>query len=84
MGLRADGFVPGDHNVTCDICGLRYRRSKTTLNWKRQMVCIANCYEPRQPNETVRPRKDVTYVDDARPPGADIFLEYGDVTAENL
>ena len=84
MGLRANGYIVGEHSVTCDICGFRFRRSKATLNWKRQMVCIANCYEPRHPNENVKPRMDITHVKDARPPGEDIFLEYGDVTVDDL
>lgn len=77
-------YIPGDPWCVCDICGLQIRKSKTRKNWKGQIVCGATCYEPRHPQDFVKAHKDVIAVKDARPEPDPIYLEYGDVTADDL
>ena len=63
-------YKPGDHYVVCDICGLKYYRSKCRKNWKNQVVC-EGCYDgPRDPLDfPPRMRRERIAVRDARPEG---------------
>ena len=51
------GYIPGDHWVVCDICGLEYRSSKMRKNYDGLIVCPKD-FETRHPQEFVRARKD--------------------------
>lgn len=76
-------YQPGDNKAICDICGFAFLRSECKLNWKRQLVCDG-CWEPRHPQDYVRSTPDMLRVKDARSPGTDVFLDPGDVTADDL
>ncbi len=77
-------YRPGEHLVICDICGFRKRRSQCKKNWMGQIVCADTCFEKRDPQETARVKPEKSHVKDARPEHADRFLEYGDVTGDDL
>ena len=79
-------YISGTYYQICDICGLRYRNTETRLNWKKQVVCAANCYEPKHPQLEIRTRKDKQSVPYPRP-DSDNYLStnYADrVTADDL
>lgn len=60
-------YIPGDHWLVCDSCGLTFRRSEMRERWDNLWVCRKD-WEPRHPQELVQPRHDRIAVDVARPP----------------
>ena len=76
-------FIPNDPKFVCDICGFAVRRSKTRKNWRNQIVC-QECYEPRHPQDSIRPIREKIAVRDARPEPTETFLSVGEVTSEDL
>lgn len=53
------GYKPGDYWITCDRCGIEYRKSETKREWTGLIVCKA-CWESRHPQEFVRaPRETI-------------------------
>lgn len=77
-------FIPNDNWVMCDICGRKRRRSSTRLNWKRQVVCSDTCYEPKHPQLTPPKPTERLAVKNPRPRPADVFVNPGDITADDL
>lgn len=75
-------YKPGDSLAICDSCGLRFYLSELRKDWRGFMVCKKD-FEPRHPQENVRMKVDKITVKNARPE-RDVFLEPGDVTAEDL
>lgn len=63
---RARRYVPGDHKVICDLCGLTYMRSETKMQWDNLLAC-RECYSPKHPQDIIRPKTDKQTVDIARP-----------------
>lgn len=41
----------GDHNVQCDICGKKRKRSQCRKTWDNLIACITTCYDAKHPNE---------------------------------
>lgn len=76
-------YKPGDHWAICDSCGMRFYGSQLRKDWRGFMVCKDD-YEPRHPQDKVRATADKITVSDARPQVADIFLDPGDITPEDL
>ena len=76
-------YRPGDALAICDSCGMRFYLSELKKDWRGFMVCKKD-YEPRHPQDSVRPRNDRITVPNARPQVDDVFLEPGDVTPEDL
>lgn len=79
-------YIPGDHWVVCDLCGIKYRRSECRFNYRNHLVC-GKCWEPRHPQEkgptTLRERQKVK---DPRPEGDgyDVFVEPGETSRDDL
>ena len=69
MRERPHKYIPGDHLMVCDECGLTYRRSEVKKRWDGAMVCKKD-WEPKHPQENVRVRVDRVAVDHARPEGS--------------
>ena len=76
-------FVLGDHNCICDVCGFKFKRSQLRMRWDRLLVCQAD-WEPRQPQDFVRPVRDSQRVPDARPEATDYFVAAGEITRDDL
>ena len=51
----------GDHNSVSDISGQKFKRSQLRRNWKNQLVAEDE-YEPKQPQLTLRGRKETIAV----------------------
>lgn len=69
---RADCLREGDFNRHCDRCGFKYKASETRKEWNGLIVC-PKCYEPRQPQDFVRGRRDRQSVPDPRPDPDPVF-----------
>jgi hypothetical protein len=54
---RNPGYIPGDHWVECEVCGLEYRQSKMHQRWDGFIVCPKD-FEFRNPQDFVRARKE--------------------------
>ena len=54
---RNPGYDPGNHWVTCDRCGFEYRNDVMKKTWDNLWVCPYD-WEPRQPQDFVRARRD--------------------------
>lgn len=63
---RFDHLRLGDHNVICDICGMKYKFSMTRLQWNNLLAC-PTCYEERHPQDFVKGVKDDPSIKIARP-----------------
>lgn len=72
------------HRVICDRCGFKKWDRDCRKEWTGLLVCRDTCWEPRHPQEFVAGRADRQAVPDPRPEPADVFLEVGDVTADEL
>ena len=70
-------YQPGDYKAICDICGFARLASEMRLNWKKQFVCSATCWEEKHPQEIeptgVHERQTVAI---HRPEPDPVFLEY--------
>lgn len=54
---RNPGYVPGDHWVSCDVCGCAVRSSDSMRTWDNRVVCPDD-WEPRHEQDFVRSRED--------------------------
>ena len=66
-------YIPGDHWMICDECGLQYRRSQMLERWDGFLVCKKD-WEPRHPQEFVRGRVDKIAVKNPRPEQVDMSV----------
>lgn len=55
--MRTGGYRPGQHWITCQVCGQVYRPKDTRRRWDGAIVCKWD-YETRHPQEFVRATKD--------------------------
>lgn len=62
---KADMFRHGDWNVICDRCGFKFKASQCQMTWDGYFVC-SKCWEPRHPQDFVRPKHDRLRVPIAR------------------
>lgn len=82
---QARGYKPGDWYIICDYSGFKIRRSEARRTWDGYLV-RKDFWEPRQPQDFVRGRRDKISV----PPGetrgesTDNFLEVNEVTIDDL
>lgn len=68
-------YIAGDHKVVCDQCALVYMRSECKKTWDNLLVC-SECFDPKQPQLTVRGYTDKQSVRDARPPSSDSDIRF--------
>jgi len=73
MKERQHRFIPGDYLMTCDECGVVFRRSEMRERWDKSWVCSKD-WEPKHPQESVRGKADKMQVPVARPQGEDVYI----------
>lgn len=72
---RNPGYIPGDHWVYCDVCGLVYRESQTRLMWDGKVVCKQD-WEPRHEQDFLRVREDrIAAQGNVRPEPSNSFVD---------
>ena len=71
--MKNSYYKKGTYNAICDRCGYKYKADGMRLTWDNLFVCN-DCWEPRQPQDFVRSRRDSQRVPIARPEGEDTFL----------
>ena len=65
---RADFYDHGNHNMQCDRCDQKFKRSEMRETWDHKWVCWYD-YEERQPQDLLRAFPDRQSVEDPRPEG---------------
>ena len=63
---RSDGWVPGDWNAVCFICGSKMKASQLKKHWKGYYTCEKD-WEPRHPQDFVRAAPDNTSIPWSQP-----------------
>lgn len=76
-------YKPGDALAICDRCGFQFYLSELQEEWSGAKVCPAD-FEERHPQEFARGVPERIYIQGARPPAEDVFVEPGDITADDL
>ena len=67
-------YISGNNYVLCDRCGLKKLRTQCRKEWTGSLVCSDTCWEARHPQLTIKPKKDMQAVRDARPEPEDVYL----------
>lgn len=77
---------PGDWKFVCDLSGFEGWASESVKLWNGMRVLrrFAGEEANRHPQEFVRAVPDKQSVPWSRPPGTDVFIAAGDVTADDL
>jgi len=65
---RSDFYDHGNHNMICQKCGQKYKRSEMREQWDHSWVCWYD-YEERQPQDLLRGLPDRQSIEDPRPEG---------------
>lgn len=66
-------YAHGDHLAICDVCGFKFKGSQLRLRWDNAMVC-AKDWEPRQPQDLLRPGRVSRPLKNPRPEPDDVFI----------
>lgn len=70
---RATGFILGDWNAICDVCGFLYKASQMKERWDGLMVCSLD-WELRHPQDMLRVPPEDQSVPWSRPEQPDSFI----------
>lgn len=76
-------FVLGDSKAVCEVCGFDFYHSMLKKRWDGAMVCSAD-WEPRHPQDLVRPKAERNNVRNPRPAPEYRYLAVGEITADDL
>lgn len=71
--MKNTWFTSGEYNAICDVCGFKYKASELTRRWDGLMVCKED-YEPRHPQDFIRPIPDQQKLEWTRPEATDTFI----------
>jgi hypothetical protein len=83
MFIRRDRYVRGDHNAISDDSGQKYKRSDMKFTWDNKLVGIDE-WEEKQPQLTIRGRKEKISVPDARTESRDQQLADPPITPAQM
>ena len=76
-------FILGDSKSVCDVCGFHYKHSQLRKRWDNAMVCPED-WEPRHPQDMIKPRPEKNNVKDARIEPEYRFLDTNEISASDL
>jgi len=76
--MRTPWWKHSDWNALCDVCGFKRKSSQTIRRWDGLQVCSPvvkqGCWEPRHPQDFIRPIPDQQALPWTRPDPQDNFL----------
>jgi hypothetical protein len=82
------GYIPGQYNFTCDVCGRGFKSSQMRKRWDGAITCNeGTCWEIRQPQDFVRGVRDDQSVPIARPrilPGSTVTTLLNPISATSV
>lgn len=67
-------YIPGEWNLTCDVCSKKIKAHEAKHRWDGFIVCEAD-WEPRHEQDFVRARQDKLTVPFVRPIPELVFTE---------
>lgn len=77
--MRRPWFESGNYNAICDVCGFKRKASQIVERWDGLMVCSttikSGCWEPRHPQDFIKPIPDQRGLPWTRPQGEDVFVD---------
>ncbi len=76
-------FILGDTNAICDTCGFQFKGSELRKRWDNAMACN-KCWEPRHPQDLIKPRSEKNNVKNARLEPEPRFLGINEIRPEDL
>jgi len=77
-------YIPGEFNVTCDVCSKKIKASDAKQRWDGLIVCPSD-FEHRHPQDYIRAKTDKITVPFTRPRPTDLFVDDGNRTlVDNL
>lgn len=66
-------FISGEWNAICDRCGNKYKNTELKIDWQGLMLCL-RCWEPRHPQDLIRPVPEQQKLPWTRPESTDQFI----------
>lgn len=85
--MRYD-YKHGQYNAICDRCGFKYKSGQLRHEWTGLRVCSGggtnDCFEERHPQDFVKGKADRQSPSWVRPEAEDVFVNPGDITADDL
>lgn len=77
-------YKAGTWNAICDRCGFEFKSDELRMEWTGLMVCHP-CWEPRHPQDLIRPHREAPPLPWVRPEPTDVFIETPEyITTESL
>lgn len=71
--------IHGQWNAICDVCGVKRKSGELQERWDGLMVCRptvqTGCWEPRHPQDFIKPPRGEQPVPWTRPEATDTFIE---------
>ena len=76
--MRTTEWKRGSFSVLCDRCGFKYKAEQLKEEYDGLMVChgpnTLQCWEPRHPQEMIRPLPEPAKLPWTRPEPPDVYL----------
>ena len=76
--MRKSWWASSEWNAICDQCGAKRKSSQLIERWDGLMVCKptvnSGCWEPRHPQDSIRPMPDQQKLPWTRPESTDVFV----------
>src|SRR5882762_1391216 len=76
--MKRTWFVSGEWNSICDVCGFKFKEKDLKDRWDGLKVCNKD-WEPRHPQELIRPMPTERPLPWTRPEPTDQFLNFGTI-----
>ena len=64
--MKKNYYIPGEFNVTCDVCSKKIKANEAKQRWDGFIVCPAD-FETRHPQDFVKAKTDKITVPFTRP-----------------
>ena len=71
--MKFTWWKSGEWNALCDVCGFKFKASTLKQRWDG-LMCCASDWEPRHPQEMIRPIPDQNKLPWTRPDPQDMFV----------
>lgn len=81
--MRRERYIAGDWNAISDLSGQKFKRSEMRLTWDNKLVKAIGEWDPKQPQLTLRPRRDDIAVTITRTRGPDPALQDPPISASS-
>lgn len=81
--MKNNWFKSGEWNALCDVCGFKFKAKDLKDRWDGLKVCNQD-WEPRHPQELIRPMPDQIKLPWTRPEPQDQFINFGTIDPSTI